>query len=159
MERRGPSGNIRSGKAGITVTDNGHSAAAGNRPGFTVVELMAALVAVTLLANLIYPTVRSLIELRRDLKVDYQDEIGIYQLQITLAVNDITKVTPDSITYRSADSNCIIRILNGKLISQPGTVDYIHGIDDCYFEVIDDIVYLSFTRNRRECWPIAYYSP
>ena len=120
---------------------------------------MVALVAVTLLAKLIYPTVRSLIELRRELKADYQDEIGIYQLQITLAVNDITKVTPDSITYRSADSNCIIRILNGKLISQPGTVDYIHGIDDCYFEVIDDIVYLSFTRDRRECWPIAYYSP
>ena len=120
---------------------------------------MVALVAVMILANLTIPAVKNLIALRKTLKVNYQDEIGIYQLQLTLAVNDIKSVSRNQIRYRTSENDCVLRIVNDKLISQPGTVDFIHGIDDCYFEVVDNIVCLCFTREKKEYWPIAYYSP
>ena len=120
---------------------------------------MLALLAVMVMANMTVPAIKSLIMLRSTLKVNYQDEIGIYQLQLTLAVNDIQSVSHDRIRYRTSENDCVIHIVNDKLISQPGTVDFIHGIDSCYFEIVDNIVYLCFTRDRKECWPIAYYSP
>ena len=120
---------------------------------------MVALMAVVIMANMTVPAIKSLIELRKALKVNYQDEIGIYQLQLTLAVNDIKSVSRNQIRYRTSENDCVLHIVNNKLISQPGTVDFIHDIDDCCFEVVDNIVYLSYTRERKECWPIAYYCP
>lgn len=120
---------------------------------------MVGLLAVTIVSAMTVPAVKSLVELRKALKVNYQDEIGIYQLQLTLAVNDIISVSPHQIRYRTSENDCVLHIVNDKLISQPGTVDFIHDIDDCYFEVVDNVVYLYYTREKRECWPIAYYSP
>ena len=88
----------------------------------------------------------------------YQDELGIYHLQLELAVNDLIEVETDFLTYEKEGVEFEIHIVNGKLISQAGTLDFIHGIDDVWFEIYDDIVYLTYERGDVLFeWPLAYF--
>ena len=90
----------------------------------------------------------------------YQDEIGIYQLQIELAVNDIVEVRDDSIVYQKQGEEFELHIVNDKLISQAGTLDFIHGIEQVWFEVNGDIVYITYERDEQRFeWPLAYFRP
>ncbi len=110
---------------------------------------------ITLLSS---PLVRGIRNLLRDDRVYYQDEIGIYQLQLELAVNDIVSVEDDLLVYRKQGEDFYLHIVNGKLISQPGTVDFVHGIDEVEFAEADDIIYLRYRKDVIDFdWPIAYW--
>ena len=121
---------------------------------------MLALFILSLITILTAPVINSLRGLLKETKVYYQDEIGVYQLQIELAVNDILSVDSDQIIYRKQGEEFRLHIVNGKLISQPGTVDFIHGINEIEFDLDDDIVYMTYEKEgMRFEWPIAYYHP
>ena len=114
----------------------------------------------SLITLLTAPILNGLKGLLREEKVYYQDEIGVYQLQVELAVNDILSVEDDLIIYRKQGDEFRLHIVNGKLISQPGTVDFIHGINEVEFDLSDDIVYMTYEKEgMRFEWPIAYYHP
>ena len=88
----------------------------------------------------------------------YQDEIGVYQLQLELAVNDIIEVRDDTIVYAKQGEEFELHIINGKLISQAGTLDFIHGIDQVWFSVENDVVYMSYERDEKRFeWPVGYF--
>ena len=130
------------------------------KSGYTVIELMLTMGILALISNIMLPAINNLYQLRQSVRTYYQDEIGVYQLQIALACGDIDKVKRDSISYHTSESDCIIHIVNNKLISQPGTVDYIHGIDEVRFEVFDNVIYMYYERDGNELsWPIAYEKP
>lgn len=143
-----------------TDRTTGRSAAAKRRSAaaaFTLIEVLLALAAAALIAVISLPAVSALKQLSVPRDTYYQDETGIYQLQIELAVNDLEEVGDDFLRYRTLDNECTLHVVNGKLISQPGTLDFIHGIDWARFESSGGIVYLRYPRGDQEfVWPVAY---
>ncbi|MBQ7223456.1 MAG: hypothetical protein IJS38_02680 [Erysipelotrichaceae bacterium] len=120
--------------------------------------MVLALFILSLITLLSSPLIRGLRNLLKADRVYYQDEIGIYQLQLELAVNDIVSVEADQIVYRKQGEDFCLHIVNGKLISQPGTVDFVHGIEEVEFADEDDIIYLRYRKDGIAFdWPVAYW--
>jgi len=128
--------------------------------GYSLLEMLVGLLVISFLLTVIYPVFTSLSQLMRHQKYRYQDEIGIYQLQIRLACNQITEVNEDEILYYTSESESEIHLLNGNLISQPGWLCFLYDIDEAYFFVRKGIVYLEYERNGESYeYPIAYWQP
>ena len=127
--------------------------------GYNLLEMLVGLLVSGFLASVAFPVFKTLEQLIRMQKYRYQDEIGIYQLQITLACNNILEVSRDEILYQSYEhDDCCLSVVNDNLISQPGWVCFLHEIDDVEFRYHNEIVYLEFLREGeyRE-YPIAYW--
>ncbi len=127
--------------------------------GYNLLEMLVGLLVTGFLASLAFPLFKTLEQLISLQKYRYQDEIGIYQLQITLACNNILEVRSDEILYQSYEhDDCCISVVNDNLISQPGWVCFLHDIDDAEFRFSKGIIYLEYLREGeyRE-YPIAYW--
>lgn len=120
--------------------------------------MILSLLITMIIVNAMFPLLINIREMMKRDRYFYQDEMGVYQLQIKLALNEITDIASDCIYYSTIESECRVHIVNGKLISQPGTVDYIHGIDEVVFTVEEGIIYMSYNRGSREYrWPIGVF--
>lgn len=129
------------------------------RAGFTVLELLISLLIMMTVSTMMVPVIKLLAALKPE-RTYYQDEIGVYQLQLELAVNDIIEVRDDTIVYTKQGEEFELHIINGKLISQAGTLDFIHDIDQVWFSVEDDVVYMTYERDEKRFeWPIGYFKP
>ncbi len=116
--------------------------------GYNLLEMLVCLLVVSFLASLCFPMFKTLRQMVRLQKYRYQDEIGVYQLQITLACNNILEVRTDEISYESYEhDDCLISVVNGNLISQPGWVCFLHDIDDATFSCRREIIYLEYLRD------------
>ncbi len=119
---------------------------------------MLALSVICFLSGITVPILKTLSSVRTRTRTFYQDEMGIYQLQLELALHDVLEVNYDSILYRKNNDTFILHIVNDKLLSQPGSEDFIHGISEAVFEVEDMIVWLSFQREQQwHRYPIGYF--
>ncbi|MBQ6655041.1 MAG: prepilin-type N-terminal cleavage/methylation domain-containing protein [Erysipelotrichaceae bacterium] len=127
--------------------------------GYNLLEMLVCLLIVGFLASLAFPVFKTLEEMIKLQKYRYQDEIGIYQLQITLACNNILEVDRDEISYQSYEhDDCLISVVNDNLIAQPGWVCFLHDIDDVTFRLKNGIIYLEYAREGEYYeYPIAYY--
>jgi len=120
---------------------------------------MLALSIIFALCRITVPLINTLLKIRKATAVHYQDEIGIYQIQLELALYDVQEVNYDSIVYHKNNDTFIMHVVNDKLLSQPGSEDFIHGISEAVFEVEDMIIYLSFQRDDHWCiYPVGYYA-
>ena len=129
--------------------------------GYNLLEMLVSLLLVGFLASLTFPLFKTLQQMISLQKYRYQDEIGVYQLQITLACNNILKVETDEILYESYEhDDCRISVVNDNLISQPSWNCFLHDVDDVSFRLHDEIIYLEYLREGeyRE-YPLAYYRP
>ncbi len=130
----------------------------GHPSGFTLIEVMLALTLLAILSSAIRPVYRLIANANQKSQNFYQDETGIYQLQLQLAKNTITAVTNEAIYYQTVDNECIIHIVNNKLLSQPGSLDFIHDVGEVSFYLEDNIVYVEYERvDQLFKWPIAFY--
>lgn len=128
--------------------------------GYSLLEMLVSLLIISFLVTVIYPVFSSLNQLIRRQRFRYQDEIGIYQLQIRLACNQITEVNEDEILYYTSESESEIHLLNDNLISQPGWLCFLYDIDEVFFFVRKGIVYLEYQRDGESYeYPIAYWQP
>ena len=119
---------------------------------------MLALTVLVFLSVIMASVITSLVQIRKSSEVFYQDEIGIYQLQLELALHDIEEVNYDSIVYHKNGDTFILHIVNDKLLSQPGSEDFIHGISEAVFELEDTVVYITFSRQgESHRYPIGYF--
>ena len=129
------------------------------RAGFTVLELLISLVIMMSVSTMMLSVIKLLAALKPE-KTYYQDEIGVYQLQLELAVNDIVEVRDDTIVYEKLGEEFELHIINGKLISQAGTLDFIHDIEQVWFSLENDVVYMTYERDEKRFeWPIGYFKP
>ncbi len=120
---------------------------------------MLALTVIFALCRITVPLINTLTRIHKSATVYYQDEIGIYQIQLELALYDIEEVNYDNIVYHKNNDTFIMHIVNDKLMSQPGSEDFIHGISEAVFEVEDTIIYLSFQRDDHWCsYPVGFYA-
>ena len=128
--------------------------------GYSLLEMLVSLLIISFLLTVIYPVFSSLNQLIRRQRFRYQDEIGIYQLQIRLACNQITEVNEDEIFYYTSESESEIHLLNDNLISQPGWLCFLYDIDEVFFFVRKGIVYLEYQRDGESYeYPLAYWQP
>lgn len=126
-----------------------------HKKGYTLLECLIALFILSLCLSLFSTYISYLDYLKVD---DYnlQDEIGIYQLQITLAKNEIVSVENDEIVYKTYNNECLISLVNNRLISKPGTLIYLINIDEVSFEQEEEVIYLIYVRDEKEYrYPIA----
>lgn len=126
--------------------------------GYSILEMSLALL---FLSAVVLTSEPMLVQLKHLLSQEVylvQDENGIYQLQIELATANIVSIDDDCIIYNTADNECQLSLVNRKLISQPGTLDFIHDISSVNFEVSDQVIYLYYYRGRKKYeYPIGYY--
>ena len=119
---------------------------------------MLALSVICFLSGITVPILKTLSSVSTRTSTFYQDEMGIYQLQLELALHDVLEVNYDSILYRKNNDTFILHIVNDKLLSQPGSEDFIHGISEAVFEVEDMIIWFSFQREQQwHRYPIGYF--
>lgn len=143
----------------ILPGNNTGIACASSRGGYTFAELMLALSVIFALCRITVPLINTLTRIHKSTAVYYQDEIGIYQIQLELSLYDIEEVNYDSVVYHKNNDTFIMHIVNDKLMSQPGSEDFIHGISEAVFEVEDMIIYLSFQRDGHWCsYPVGFYA-
>ncbi len=125
--------------------------------GYSVLEMLLSLMVVSILLNLCIPILNNVKILNEKEQYLYQDEIGIYQLQIRLAINKIEEVNPDEIIYYTTNGESTLSLVNNNLVSQPGWLCYLHDIDYAYFYEGLSIIYLEYERgDEYYSYPIAY---
>lgn len=76
-----------------------NTAGSDRNRGYTLTELMLALTVLVFLSGITVPLISTLVKVRKSSEVFYQDEIGLYQLQLELALHDIEEVNYESIVY------------------------------------------------------------
>lgn len=127
--------------------------------GYCLLELILSLAVMSLFVILAVPLCKNISELN-EIKHDiyiYQDEIGIYQLQLLLAKNKITEINPTEIYYQSSESECCLSVVNDNLISQPGYLCYLREVEDVYFSESWGIIYIEYYRKGEYYeYPIGY---
>jgi len=125
--------------------------------GFTLIEVLIALLILSFFADLICADLKILQKIAVSSQYNIQDEIGIYQLQITLATNKVLEINNDSIIYQGKENECTIEIVNDNLVSTPGWICFLYGIDDVEFKVEKEIVYIEYLKDGEYYeYPIAY---
>ncbi len=125
--------------------------------GYTVLELLLAVSILAVATSITIPSLIALNKIIESQKRLYQDEIGVYQLQILIASNTIVDIYPDSITYQSYKNECEISLVNGNIISQPGWLCYIYNVDDVSFYTSLGIIYMDYERGGKDySFPIGY---
>ena len=128
--------------------------------GFTLLETLLALALLAFITALSVPLLGAMSRLKEQVQYNYQDDIGVYQLQIRLATANIDQIDLDEIQFHNPDYDYQLHIVNENLIVQPGTLIFLHDIDSVDFSLEDDIVVMEYCR-QEGCWrqPIAYYAP
>jgi hypothetical protein len=119
--------------------------------------LILALFIVSFLAALTVPILKTTSQLMQEDIYIYQDEIGLYQMQIILAANEITSVDSYEITYNTEKNECHISLVNFNVISQPGFICFLKDVDNVYFYQHFGIIYIDYERDGKFYTdPIAY---
>lgn len=88
-----------------------------------------------------------------EIKMDYSeinDEIALYQLREILLLNYDMYVTPEMLNFHYQDKDYRLSLVNRKLILQPGTQIFLSEIDDLYFDVKNDCIYVYYEKNDRK---------
>jgi prepilin-type N-terminal cleavage/methylation domain-containing protein len=125
--------------------------------GYSLIELILALFIVSFLAALTVPILKTTSQLMQEDIYIYQDEIGLYQMQIILAANEITSVDSYEITYNTEKNECHISLVNFNVISQPGFICFLKDVDNVYFYQHFGIIYIDYERDGKfYTYPIAY---
>jgi len=119
--------------------------------------MLIALLVLSTLIVVISPMYQTLLQLKQQQNYDYQDQIGIYQLQILLARNNIVDYFSDEIIYQSATNECSVHLTNNRLISTPGFLCYLVDVEEVYFYQSKDILYITYYKNEKDyTYPLAY---
>lgn len=131
----------------------------GRSAGYNILEMSIGLLLLSVTVVMISPLYRCLNSLRQFDSYFYQDEIGIYQLQIALALGNDVRIEDGILYYETIDNEMTVSLVNRKIIAQPGTVDYIHDVSDGWFEQKEGIIYVIFKRKQQTYrYPVAYAS-
>jgi len=119
--------------------------------------LILALFIVSFLITLTVPILKTTSKIMQQDIYTYQDEIGLYQMQIVLATNNITSVDSYEISYTTEKNECYISLVNYNVISQPGFVCFLIDVDNVYFYQHFGIIYIDYERDGKfYTYPIAY---
>ena len=87
---------------------------------------------------------------------EINDEIALMQLREYLLISYDIKVNNNSLDFIYKNSDFHLNLVNNKLIMQPGTQIILNDIDDVYFDIKGDSIYVNYyKKNKKYYRPIA----
>ncbi|MBR2067324.1 MAG: hypothetical protein IJ875_03580 [Solobacterium sp.] len=90
--------------------------------------------------------------LQRNLQFEQnvQDEISLLQLKRILLLSYDIHVEKDYLTFIYEERECILSLINQKLILQPGTYILLIDIDAISFSTNNNMIFISFEREGKK---------
>lgn len=121
-----------------------------SRKGFTLLECLMALFALSLILHLS----EEMLRLTAFWKIDTdfsQDINAIYQLRMILTLGENVEVNEDEIVYEMDDKVFTLSLLNDHLYISPGTNIVMDHVDDVWFDMDEnDHIYMNYIRGEVE---------
>lgn len=78
-----------------------------------------------------------------------QNQLGIIQLRNYLNFADEFEVNDNELNYLINNEEFHLRIVNQRLIQQPGTLIFLLNIDDVEFYLVEDEIHLTYNLNEK----------
>ena len=116
--------------------------------GFILIEMLLALsIALIVLSTVnLALSVLSKAEFSAD---QLQNQIGIVQLRRHLFTAYDFVVEEDSLNYWLGADNYTLRLVNNRLIQQPGTLIFLVNIEECEFSQEEEVITLRYVSQER----------
>ena len=102
---------------------------------------------------LLLPIVLLIFTYSSNLDIDYgllTDEIAINELRELLLITYDLKINEHHLNFIYQDKDFSLSLVNNKLLLQPGTVIYLNDIDNLYFYIKDNSIYMKYLRKGKE---------
>lgn len=113
--------------------------------GFTMIEALLSLLIASLCVLIISMCLNNVLYFISINNIN-QDIIAIKQLRTTLMEYEIKEVNPKEILLINDDKEYYLRYKNHNLYLTNGSLIFMKNIDDAYFKIIDDKVYLYYQK-------------
>lgn len=87
-----------------------------------------------------------------NIKFDYNeinDEIALEQLREQLLIAYNMEVCSDKLNFRYKNKDFKLSLVNEKMILQPGTQIYLNNIDYLQFDIRNNCIYVSYSRQGK----------
>lgn len=81
---------------------------------------------------------------------EINDEIALSQLREQLLIAYDMQVTNDELSFIYKNKNYKLSFVNNKLLLQPGTQIYLNDVDDLYFNILNECIYVCYERNNKQ---------
>ena len=81
---------------------------------------------------------------------EINDEIALAQLREQMLIAYDMDVDRNEINFVYKNKNYKLSLVNNKLILQPGTQIYLADVDNLYFDIRNNCVYVVYERNKKE---------
>ena len=88
-----------------------------------------------------------------NLDIDYgllSDEIALNELREVMLISYDLKISDKRLEFLYQGEDYSLSLVNGKLLLQPGTLIYLNDIDDLYFYINNNSIYIKYLRKGKE---------
>ncbi len=113
-------------------------------PGSILIDMLLALSLSLFLAG-VFSNIVSLYSKIQFNSYSLQNRLGLVQLQYYLMLAYQFQVDGEELRYMIADQEYTLRLSNGRLIQQPGTLIFLLDIEDCEFSLEEEEIILTYT--------------
>lgn len=111
-------------------------------------NLLGLIITITML-----PVCVKAFEYASNIKFDYNeinDEIALMQLRETLLITYDMQYSEKLLAFRYKNKDFTLKLVNNKLLLQPGTQIYLNDIDDLSFINKNNCIYVIYERDNKE---------
>ena len=101
---------------------------------------------------LMLPILLLSLSISSNLKPDYtniSDDIAIMKLRELLLITYDMEIDSNKLSFTYQNDSFRLSEINNKLILQPGTVIYLNDIEDSYFLIEDNNIYISYKKGGK----------
>lgn len=81
---------------------------------------------------------------------EINDEISLSQLREQLLIAYDMDVSGDSISFIYKNKHFTLSLVNNKLLLQPGTQIYLNNVDNLYFDIKNNCIYVCYERKNKQ---------
>jgi len=110
---------------------------------------------------LVFAMFVSILDVYKKVKIDstwLQNEIGLVQLQYHLMLAYDIEVLGDELSYIIVDDKYVLRLVNERLMQQPGTLIFLLDIQEVEFVCEDDAVFINYVYKEKNYNQILVYN-
>lgn len=119
-----------------------------NSKGIIMIDVLFALMLALLITQMGNIMIKTLSLVTFD-STTLQNQLGIIQLRNYLNFADEFEVNDNELNYLINNEEFHLRIVNQRLIQQPGTLIFLLNIDDVEFYLVEDEIHLTYNLNEK----------
>lgn len=81
---------------------------------------------------------------------EVNDELALFQLREIMLISYDLNYSRDQIDFIYKNKEFRLSLVNNKLILQPGTQIFLYDVDDLYFDIKDNCIFVNYERNNKK---------